>query len=483
VFIHPAPWKVDSARVIRQEIRLQPVHPEILFGLRPAHRGYTRDGRALVLGQIDGTLLRPDESSSAALNYTLESGRELDDQPKEIEGWRVAYRKEFREVWLQLPDELRDPLVEYVSRLVKPDTTDQEEIFRRLITHLQDPRLFRYTLDEKAVDRSIDPVLDFLLNRHAGHCEYFASALALMLRARGLPARVVNGFKGGDWNELIGKSWVVRQRHAHSWVEAMLVKNENFAHWVPLDPTPGDARQMFVARQSIIPAPVRQLLDASRHVWSNYVLNFNGPEQEAAVYGPVRELAAAVPRMFAVAAEKLWLMPGGRVLVSALLIAIGALACRVPIRWLVAWLSGAGPVVAKRAQGADAGLLARLANWLRTLLQRGTPGKPASHRRIAFYEQLLQALEAHGLHKLAGWTPQQFAEQAGTALRQSSGTESISVIPAELIDYFYRVRFGCHDLDPRESSEIEFKLRSLRQAIAQRDRRKAPVGTRGASAP
>ena len=51
-------------------------------------------------------------------------------------------------------------------------------------------------------DPKLDPVEDFLVNRKAGHCEYFASALALLLRSVDIRSRVVNGFKGGDWNEL-----------------------------------------------------------------------------------------------------------------------------------------------------------------------------------------------------------------------------------------------------------------------------------------
>ena len=59
---------------------------------------------------------------------------------------------------------------------------------------------FSYTLKLEVTDPTLDPVEDFLVNRKSGHCEYFASALALLLRSVGIPARVVNGFKGGDWN-------------------------------------------------------------------------------------------------------------------------------------------------------------------------------------------------------------------------------------------------------------------------------------------
>ena len=67
----------------------------------------------------------------------------------------------------------------------------------------------------------LDPVEDFLVNRKKGHCEYFASALALLLRSVNIPSRIVNGFKGGDWNELT-ETMNVRQKHAHSWVEAFI---------------------------------------------------------------------------------------------------------------------------------------------------------------------------------------------------------------------------------------------------------------------
>ena len=65
----------------------------------------------------------------------------------------------------------------------------------------------------------LDPVEDFLVNRKSGHCEYFASALALLLRSVDIRSRIVNGFKGGDWNDLT-ETLNVRQKHAHSWVEA-----------------------------------------------------------------------------------------------------------------------------------------------------------------------------------------------------------------------------------------------------------------------
>src|SRR5262249_56352097 len=106
---------------------------------------------------------------------------------------------------------------------------------RRALTlesYLRDSGKYAYTLNMAVTDSRVDPVEDFLFNRQRGHCEYFASALALMLRAIDVPSRLVTGFKGADRLGSTGP-YEVQQRHAHAWVEAYLD-----GKWVVLDPTP-----------------------------------------------------------------------------------------------------------------------------------------------------------------------------------------------------------------------------------------------------
>src|SRR5207247_6617599 len=78
-----------------------------------------------------------------------------------------------------------------------------------------------------------DPLAHFLFETRAGHCEYFASAMAIMARTLGIPSREVNGFLPGEYNDLAG-DYIVRASDAHSWVEVYFPGNG----WQVFDPTP-----------------------------------------------------------------------------------------------------------------------------------------------------------------------------------------------------------------------------------------------------
>jgi transglutaminase-like putative cysteine protease len=99
---------------------------------------------------------------------------------------------------------------------------------------------FEYTLDQPPSQRAAqgdDPLLGFLTETKAGHCEYFATAMAVMLRTVDVPTRNVNGYYGGHWNEL-GEFYAVRQADAHSWVEVYF----DGLGWITFDPTPASGR-------------------------------------------------------------------------------------------------------------------------------------------------------------------------------------------------------------------------------------------------
>lgn len=133
-------------------------------------------------------------------------------------------------------------------------------------------RGFGYTLDNPS-GRAPNPLEDFLERTRAGHCEYFASAMALMLRARGVPARVVNGYRLGPWIPE-GGYFRVSQNEAHSWVEYW-----HEGRWWTSDPTPIGAASLASDLRGL--HAYERWLDALRYRWDRYVVRFSDQDQQS----------------------------------------------------------------------------------------------------------------------------------------------------------------------------------------------------------
>lgn len=105
--------------------------------------------------------------------------------------------------------------------------TDPRAKLDAILLHLQ---AYGYSLDVRRTEK--EPIVDFLMKHKEGHCELFASSMALLARSRGIPTRVVSGYRGGDFNK-VGGYTIIRERNAHAWVEAWVD-----GKWVTFDPTP-----------------------------------------------------------------------------------------------------------------------------------------------------------------------------------------------------------------------------------------------------
>jgi transglutaminase-like putative cysteine protease len=116
---------------------------------------------------------------------------------------------------LAVPRSLRATLDPMVARITQGAPSPADRI-RALHAHLRDT--YSYSLHFKRT-AGRDPLVDFLTTHREGHCEYFASALALLARAAAVPTRVVGGYRVAERNPL-GRYHVVRERNAHAWVEA-----------------------------------------------------------------------------------------------------------------------------------------------------------------------------------------------------------------------------------------------------------------------
>ena len=157
-------------------------------------------------------------------------------------------------------------------------------------------RHFAYSLDVE-LSSELDPIVDFVHHRRPAYCEYFASGMALMLRALGIPARVVGGFRVWEYNVLL-QQWIIRQRDAHAWVE---VYDDMGQRWIGFDATPAFRQEQF-AHTGLV-----GLLHQS-HAWFMWLWPFKtgfGPIAShslllaifiAAVYGGWRQLYQSIQR-------------------------------------------------------------------------------------------------------------------------------------------------------------------------------------------
>src|SRR6266436_8669162 len=129
---------------------------------------------------------------------------------------------------------------------------------------------FGYTL-ELPRSLSLDPLASFLFERKKGHCEYFASSMAVMLRSLRIPSRIVTGFRGGEFNDLTGQ-YLVRASNAHSWVEAYFPGYG----WVSFDPTPGGSLETHSGWSRML-----LYVDAAASFWREWVINYDVTHQRS----------------------------------------------------------------------------------------------------------------------------------------------------------------------------------------------------------
>lgn len=352
----------------------------------------------------------------------------------------------------------------------KLDKQDRVIAARLLQDHFRTPGVYNYTLDfsELKRDKQIDPIEDFIANHKTGHCEYFASALCLMLRSQGIPARVVVGFKGGEYNSVGGYYWV-RQLHAHAWVEAYLEKEQipagavqdalidDAGGWLRLDATPAsDEPDSFSSSFGAL-GRVGDAMDYMQLLWSDYILGLNSERQKASIFNPLTDRAASMlggvlnedlQKNLAKLGERLG-MANGRFFnwqggVAASIIA----ASLVVLYQLAAWAWNA------------------ITGWRRKHAQAE---RPMQRRVVEFYERLERLLAEVGITRAPQQTQREFASAASVQLAElGPATTELRELPAEVVDAFYRVRFGEAALDADQAQAIEHALASLSQFITTR---------------
>lgn len=138
---------------------------------------------------------------------------------------------------------------------------------------------YNYTLSPRTKGGS-GPLEDFLFYSKEGYCEHFATSMVMLLRASGIPSRLVTGFLEGEWNEL-GGYFIVRQQDAHSWVEAYI----DGVGWMRFDPTPS------VPTPAHRPSILSLYLDLMKLKWNRYIIQFSFSDQRRMALSAERKAA------------------------------------------------------------------------------------------------------------------------------------------------------------------------------------------------
>ena len=314
--------------------------------------------------------------------------------------------------YLQLPDTLDRRIDSLATAIVlQANASNRYDTAKAIESYLQ--REYAYSLEMKA--GGPDPLSDFLFNVRAGHCEYYSTAMTVLLRTRGIAARVVNGFLPGEYNEAAG-AYTVRQSDAHSWVEVYFPASRS---WVTFDPTPAAGRTEPV--RAGLTAQLQKYAEALELLWFQYVVGYDRQEQ--------RSLATSLHHQlfdYARMATNLLATSQGYLTSDVLAVAIGVIA---------AVLFGCLILFARK--------ILRRTGVLRTAEE----GR--AHSRIQFYERLISLMEQRGVARDKHLTPLEFAK----TLKSS---EALLITRA-----YNRVRFGGQELSAIEKREVERALNAL----------------------
>jgi protein-glutamine gamma-glutamyltransferase len=374
-------------QIIHYRVLMEPIGTNVFF-LAPWARSLTGDYRTLSVDSV-GAVYNFDSQHPSISRYEAESDIAA-AAPAELRTAGQNYPAQIQAGYLRPPP--TDPRVrELATQITSSASTNFDKaaaIENYLRTH------FAYTLQLPRTKVN-DPIANFLFERKQGHCEYFASAMAVMLRTVGIPSRVVNGFRSDEFNDLTG-NYVVRAKNAHSWVEAYFPGYG----WQTFDPTP--------AGNGGIPqgwGRVALYIDAMASFWRDWVVSYDTSHQY--VLGQ-----SAVGRSRAVwEGARDW----ARIHYDSMLKWARRSQDRVehsPGRWAI---FGAAITLVLMLLG-NLGRIARLVHekWL-----QAHPERSPEQAAAMWYRRMAHALARRGVDKPAAQTPQEFAKKIeDTRLRE-----------------------------------------------------------------
>jgi len=317
-------------------------------------------------------------------------------------------------VWLSVPGDA-GPLRRLAEELTAGRTRELDRILA-VRDHLRDGGRYAYSLIAPALPEGADPVGHFLFQDQTGFCVHFATSMALLLRAAGIPCRMAGGYLTDEFDGPT-QEFIVRQSHAHAWVE---VPFEGLG-WVPFDPTPLPDR--------LVEAPLgdttRAATAAPSH-WGNFVWRLEQFDQSR-FRGDVGEgIAGLIDAAL-----------GGRGQGEAVTVWAGLLAAGLAGAAALWWMGRRGPAAAAHREGGT----------------RAAPPLPS----VPFYRELLRLTARRGLVRVPNETPAEFARRVDGASGEG--------LAERIVGAYYAIAFGRRTLDPTENAVVRDALAGLERTL------------------
>jgi protein-glutamine gamma-glutamyltransferase len=368
-------YAASTDEIIHYRVLLEPIGTNVFFlapwgrRIRGAYRSMAVDSGGAI---YNADARHPISSYEAESDITQPSAARLRSTGNDFPAFTASY--------LKLPPRIDPRIAKLAAEKAGPASNEYDKavaIDRYLNTH------YGYTLQLLRTP-VVDPLANFLFDRKQGHCEYFASSMAVMLRTLKIPARVVNGFRSDEFNDITG-SYIIRARNAHSWVEVYFPQYG----WITFDPTPGgqvgtpegwDRAMLY--------------LDAAQSFWREWIISYDASHQfvlgQAAV-NTTRSLADRVRWWTVTRYERLLNLVRRQ----------QHRAEQMPIDWLMGIVAGGLFLILL----ANAG---RIVRAIRVRLLQSHPERSPQQAATIWYERMVRSVAKRGVGKTSAQTPREF---------------------------------------------------------------------------
>lgn len=442
-----------------QNIRLLPIGSSAIFAM-PGLLSFKASRDMRLTHGVRDDVLQAQDPSNTELNYTVVSTNttipQTDRPVRELISDRQTRTATPRQDWVRnypVPTDVRDFATRdavcgvdvngnlSAQRLKLNEVSPLDEVIAHnfqqyLLTN------YKYTLDltDVRMVQNKDPIVQFLTEFKKGHCEYFAGAMALMCQSIGMKARVVVGFKCDDFNNL-GGYFLVKQSNAHAWTEVLTP-----AGWTQFDPTSsneagGGAKSEGLWKQ------MANVFSYLEYTWGNKVVNYDSETRTNLIQNVESNMTnTAIHSTDWLSRMRAQFDPKSSFTVSSGLLT--ALVCGMAGLIVIAVLYFLLERIRLRRRARRIGLGDLTAGALRRMA-----------RQLAFYDDMVRALERRQIIRAAHLTPMEFSR-------------SIDFLPAEVFQVvqrltrvFYRVRYGGVDLQVPQQRRLARVVERLDGAL------------------